>query len=373
MRRATRATLVVVACAAALPLWRHWPAAAAASKKHAQKSKPAKKTAAESRCRGIPGDHRQPPAAGCDAGDAGGLDVADRRHARPHRSADRRGRGAGGAGRLPAHHRKGQGAPGPARGAGRPDARQLQKLLLGAAESPGTIPDVVAHRVEAEAHQSSILDGYTFCTAPTKNGGCASPITANQIDNILAHSRDLSERLRVWTASKEIGRPLKPGLVELVKLRNRVARELGYRSYFALQVADYGMTRRRDDAPPRRHAGRYPAALRQPALLREVRAGRPLSPAAAPADSRSLAGEPLGAGLAGADRGRPTWTRSSTARAREHGEERGELLRVARVPAAAAQLLGAVGPVPGPARRGTQEEHARLGLGHRPRPGTCGR
>jgi peptidyl-dipeptidase A len=44
-------------------------------------------------------------------------------------------------------------------------------------------------------------------------------------------SRDLSERLRVWAASKEIGRPLKPGLVEL-----------GYHSYFALQVADYGMT-----------------------------------------------------------------------------------------------------------------------------------
>lgn len=121
-------------------------------------------------------------------------------------------------------------------------ARQLQKLLLGAAESPGTIPDVVAQRVEAEARQSSIMDGYTFCSGPTKNGACASPISANQIDNILVHSRDLGERLRVWTASKEIGRALRPGLVELVKLRNRVARELGYRSYFALQVADYGMS-----------------------------------------------------------------------------------------------------------------------------------
>jgi peptidyl-dipeptidase A len=121
-------------------------------------------------------------------------------------------------------------------------AHQLEKLLLAAAESPGTIPDVVAHRVEAEARQSSVLDGYTFCTTPLKNGTCATPITANQIDNILVRSRDLSERLRVWAASKEIGRPLRPGLVELVKLRNQVARELGYHSYFALQVADYGMT-----------------------------------------------------------------------------------------------------------------------------------
>ncbi len=121
-------------------------------------------------------------------------------------------------------------------------ARQLQKLLLGAAESPGTIPEVVAKRVEAEARQSSILDGYTFCTVPTRNGVCSSPITANQIDNILAHSRDLSERLRIWSVSKEIGRSLRPGLAELVKLRNKVARELGYRSYFELQVADYGMS-----------------------------------------------------------------------------------------------------------------------------------
>ncbi|HEX3901767.1 MAG TPA: M2 family metallopeptidase [Polyangia bacterium] len=121
-------------------------------------------------------------------------------------------------------------------------ARQLEKLLLGAAESPGTIPEVVTARVEAEAHQSSIMDGYTFCAAPAKGGACARPTTANEIDEVLRKSRDLPERLRVWTASKEIGRPLKPGLVQLVKLRNQVAREMGYHSYFALQVADYGMT-----------------------------------------------------------------------------------------------------------------------------------
>ena len=59
---------------------------------------------------------------------------------------------------------------------------------------------------------------------------------------MLKKSRDLNERQRIWTVSKEIGRPLKPGLIELVKLRNQVAREMGYHSYFALKVADYGMT-----------------------------------------------------------------------------------------------------------------------------------
>lgn len=122
-------------------------------------------------------------------------------------------------------------------------ARQLDRLLLSASESPGTIPDVVEKRVAAEARQSAILDGYTFCLQKGPgSAGCARPITANGIDDVLQKSRDLGERERVWTASKEIGKPLRPGLVELQKLRNQVAREMGYSSFFALQVADYGMT-----------------------------------------------------------------------------------------------------------------------------------
>jgi peptidyl-dipeptidase A len=120
--------------------------------------------------------------------------------------------------------------------------RQLQKLLLAAAESPGTIPAVVAKRVEVESKARGVLDGYTFCLQQKPGGGCARPTTANEIDNLLKKSRDLAERQRAWTAAKDVGKPLKPSLVELVSLRNQVARELGYKSYFALQVADYGMT-----------------------------------------------------------------------------------------------------------------------------------
>ena len=121
-------------------------------------------------------------------------------------------------------------------------ARQLRKLMLAAAEAPGTIPDVVAKRVDAEAHQAALQDGYTFCLQPKPGGGCLRPASANDLDNALLKSRDLNERLKVWSASKEIGRPLKPGLIELQKLRNQVAREMGYSSFFGLQVADYGMT-----------------------------------------------------------------------------------------------------------------------------------
>src|SRR5438445_820595 len=120
-------------------------------------------------------------------------------------------------------------------------ARQLDKILLIAAESPGTIPDVVTRRIQAESRQSSLLDSFAFCLEHGKEG-CARPTTAVEIDDLLGGSRDLDERLRVWQASKESGVALRKGILDLRDLRNSVAREMGYSSFFALQVADYGMT-----------------------------------------------------------------------------------------------------------------------------------
>jgi peptidyl-dipeptidase A len=119
--------------------------------------------------------------------------------------------------------------------------RQLEKLWLAAADSPATIPDVVAKRIEVEGRQSALLDGYTFCLRPGPGRSCARPTSANEIDDILRKSKNLKEREAVWIASKEIGRELRAGLIELQSLRNQVAREMGYSSFFALQVADYGM------------------------------------------------------------------------------------------------------------------------------------
>lgn len=121
--------------------------------------------------------------------------------------------------------------------------RQLDSILLRAGGYPGTIPDVVNARVEWESKQAALQDGFTFCMEKVgADGKCGKPVSANQIDAALKTNKKLDERLAWWTASKEIGRPLKPGLVELQKLRNQVAREMGHSSFFALQVADYGMT-----------------------------------------------------------------------------------------------------------------------------------
>jgi len=113
--------------------------------------------------------------------------------------------------------------------------RQLNQVLLNAAEAPMTNPDLVAARVEAETKQASTLNSFEF-----KLDG--KPATANEIDNKLDQSTDLAERRKVWEASKESGPALKPGLVKLRDLRNGVAKELGHKDYFALQVAAYGMT-----------------------------------------------------------------------------------------------------------------------------------
>ncbi|MEY2563498.1 MAG: peptidyl-dipeptidase [Verrucomicrobiota bacterium] len=113
--------------------------------------------------------------------------------------------------------------------------RQLNQLLLNAAEGPMTNPALVAARVEAETKQASTLNSFEFRLD-------GKPITANQIDDALDKSVNLDERRKVWEASKESGKALKPGLIKLRDLRNGCAKELGHHDYFALQVAAYGMT-----------------------------------------------------------------------------------------------------------------------------------
>jgi len=113
--------------------------------------------------------------------------------------------------------------------------RQLERVLLNAAEGPMTNPRLVAARVAAETAQASTLNGYVW-----KMDG--QPVSANQLDAILAKSSNLGERLKAWEVSKENGPALKEGLLKLRDLRNGCARELGYPDYFALQVAKYGLT-----------------------------------------------------------------------------------------------------------------------------------
>lgn len=120
--------------------------------------------------------------------------------------------------------------------------RQLRAMLELAASAPMTNPELARARVAAESAQSARLDGFQFCLERSADGTCTHPVTTNDIDRILNESTDLEARLTAWRASKEVGPVLRDGLVELVRLRNGVAREMGYGDFFAFQVSNYGMS-----------------------------------------------------------------------------------------------------------------------------------
>lgn len=112
--------------------------------------------------------------------------------------------------------------------------RQLDKIVYLAANNPQTVSDIVKARIKAENAQTEKLFGFDF-----KVDG--KSISANEIDNALRTETDLAKRLKVWEASKEVGLGLKPGLVNLRKLRNQTVQALGYKNFFEYQVSDYGM------------------------------------------------------------------------------------------------------------------------------------
>jgi peptidyl-dipeptidase A len=113
-------------------------------------------------------------------------------------------------------------------------ARELEVMLYLAAEKPQTAADVVSQRIAAEAAQTEKLYGFQFRLQ-------GKPTTPNALDEALRTGKRLPERLAVWEASKAVGPTLKPGLLKLRDLRNRVVQTLGYPDYFTYQVSDYGM------------------------------------------------------------------------------------------------------------------------------------
>ena len=113
--------------------------------------------------------------------------------------------------------------------------KQLNRILYLAAKNPQTVSELVKEKIVADTKQTEILYGYDF-----KLDG--KSITPNQIDDMLADETNLSKRLKVWEASKEVGVELKDGLANLQKLRNETVQALGYKDFFQYQVSDYGMT-----------------------------------------------------------------------------------------------------------------------------------
>jgi len=68
---------------------------------------------------------------------------------------------------------------------------------------------------------------------PSVNGKMVSD---NQVEQILKQSTDSNELEKAWKASKKIGQVVNQDVIQLVKLRNRCARELGFGNYHQMQL-----------------------------------------------------------------------------------------------------------------------------------------
>jgi len=113
--------------------------------------------------------------------------------------------------------------------------KQLKAILYKAANNPETLQDLVKTRIKAETEQTEKLFGFDF-----KIDG--KSVSTNDIDGMLSHEKNMNKRLKAWEASKEVGKGLKSGLVNLRDLRNKTVQGLGYNDYFEYQVSDYGMS-----------------------------------------------------------------------------------------------------------------------------------
>jgi peptidyl-dipeptidase A len=61
-------------------------------------------------------------------------------------------------------------------------------------------------------------------------------LTSNEVHAVLRESVDSGKRRAVWEASKAVGREVEDDLLELVRLRNRMAREAGFDNYHTMSL-----------------------------------------------------------------------------------------------------------------------------------------
>jgi peptidyl-dipeptidase A len=115
---------------------------------------------------------------------------------------------------------------------GAPDAptrRALEQARLDLLANQ--IPE--ADRAELVALQASVE--HAFATVRGRVGD--RELANNELERVLADSDDPQERRAAWEAGKQVGAVVADDVLTLVELRNRVARERGFRDWFAFALA----------------------------------------------------------------------------------------------------------------------------------------
>jgi len=108
-------------------------------------------------------------------------------------------------------------------------ARQL--VILDHAYTANQLPPEV---IDDLAFRESELEGIFYNFRARLDG---EELTDNGLRDVLRTEQDNERRRRAWEASKEIGPRLAPRLLELVRRRNRAARDLGFRNFYSMELA----------------------------------------------------------------------------------------------------------------------------------------
>ncbi len=86
---------------------------------------------------------------------------------------------------------------------------------------------------EMSARSNAVEKAYSVYRA--RVGG--KELTENEVHDVLRTSKDSAQRRAVWEASKAVGPILAPDLKKLARLRNRAARQLGFKDFQVMQLA----------------------------------------------------------------------------------------------------------------------------------------
>jgi peptidyl-dipeptidase A len=106
------------------------------------------------------------------------------------------------------------------------EARQL-KLIHDTFVPNQMEEDVLRDIVERETEIENFFNTFRA----DLDGGRASE---NELREILRNEKDISRRRAAWEASKQVGREVAPRVLELIGIRNREARKLGYTDYYSM-------------------------------------------------------------------------------------------------------------------------------------------
>ena len=108
--------------------------------------------------------------------------------------------------------------------------RQIELMYLSML-SKQVEPDMLARINALEKQVTQLFNTYRGTVDGQK-------VSQNQIEDILEQSTDSARLRAAWEAQKGVGPAVAPKLLELVGLRNQVARELGFRDFYAMSLAE---------------------------------------------------------------------------------------------------------------------------------------